>query len=147
MTKKTQFRLVLEVCFQTWDGAVAAADELRAAGYEVVIADDIVDLHSNAAFAEVYMTVDPAPTWRDFAASLASSYRCDPQAEPERGCKSGTTFGGLLIRLMATPSAARRWMTPTCRLRAIGAPSRTNRHDRSDRVAASPVMFASAGLP
>jgi hypothetical protein len=51
-------KIVVEVVFQSWDEAMAARDELRAAGYEVLIADDVVDLYSDAAFAEVYGTVN-----------------------------------------------------------------------------------------
>ena len=52
-------RIVVDVVFQTWGEAVAAADELRAADYDVLIADDVVDVYSNAAFAEVSTMAGP----------------------------------------------------------------------------------------
>ena len=67
-------RIVVAVVFQTWGEAVAAADELRKADYDVLIAHDVVDVYSNATFAEVYATVDPA-TWRDYAEYCATAGR------------------------------------------------------------------------
>ena len=52
-------RIVVDIVFQTWGEAVAAADELRAADYDVLIADDVVDVYSNAAFAEVSTMAGP----------------------------------------------------------------------------------------
>ena len=52
-------RIVVDVVFQTWGEAVAAADELRGADYDVLIADDVVDVYSNAAFAEVSTMAGP----------------------------------------------------------------------------------------
>ena len=94
-------RIVVEAVFQTWGEAVAAADELRAADYDVLIADDVVDVYSNAAFAEVYTT----------AAQRART-------------RSGRTFSGSLTRLTALLTIAGRSMTPTCRLSTIaGGPA------------------------
>jgi hypothetical protein len=51
-------KIVAELVFQSWDDAIAARDELREAGFEVTIADDVVDLYNSAAFAEVYGRAD-----------------------------------------------------------------------------------------
>lgn len=62
--------IVVTVVFPSWDAATAASDELRKADYDVLIADDIVDLSSNAAFAEVYQTASPESAdaiWSDVA--------------------------------------------------------------------------------
>jgi hypothetical protein len=63
-------KIVVTVVFQSWDAATAASDELRKADYDVLIADDVVDLYSNAAFAEAYRTASPERAdaiWNDVA--------------------------------------------------------------------------------
>jgi hypothetical protein len=61
-------RIVATLTFQDRPGADAAAVELRAAGYEVVISDTITDPHSDAVFVEaikVFNTKDEADAAED----------------------------------------------------------------------------------
>jgi hypothetical protein len=61
-------RLVVTLCFPSMPNAAAARDELRLAGYEVVICSEYRDAYALTAFAEVF--TNTALTGANLAAKI-----------------------------------------------------------------------------